>query len=116
MTQSTAGGASAAAVASLMPELKANLARLVAIPGVSALGYPAETRAALLETHDAVVELLRGAGVQQIGTIDLPDSAPVITAELPGPPGSPTVLLYGHYDVAPVGDESRSEEHTSELQ
>ena len=106
MSQSTARGASAAEVASLLPQLKADLARLVAIPGVSALGYPEETRAALLETHDAVVELLRGAGVEQIGTIELPDSAPVITAEIPGPPGSPTVLLYGHYDIAPVGEES----------
>jgi acetylornithine deacetylase/succinyl-diaminopimelate desuccinylase-like protein len=106
MTQSTAGGASAAAVASLMPQLTADLARLVAIPGVSAFGYPEETRAALLETHDLVVELLRGAGVAQIGTIDLPDAAPVITAEVPGPPGSPTVLLYGHYDIAPPGDAS----------
>jgi acetylornithine deacetylase/succinyl-diaminopimelate desuccinylase-like protein len=106
MTQSTAGGASAAAVASLMPQLKADLARLVAIPGVSALGYPAETRAALRETHEMVLDLLRGAGVEQIGAIDLPDSAPVITAEIPGPPGGPTVLLYGHYDIAPVGEES----------
>ena len=103
MTQSTAGGASAAAVASLMPQLKADLARLVAIPGVSALGYPAETRAALRETHEMVLDLLRGAGVEQIGAIDLPDSAPVITAEIPGPPGAPTVLLYGHSDSSPTG-------------
>src|SRR5262249_18064269 len=106
MTKSTAGAASAAAVASSMAGLKADLARLVAIPGVSALGYPQETQAALLETHDAVVELLRGAGGGETGAIALPDSAPVITAEVPGPPGSPTVLLYGHYDIAPVGDES----------
>jgi hypothetical protein len=36
-------------VAALMPQLKGDLARLVAIPSVSALGYPLETRPALLE-------------------------------------------------------------------
>ena len=30
-------------------------------------------------------------------------------AELPGPPGAPTVLLYGHYDIAPVGEEAKWE-------
>ena len=50
-------------VAALMPQLKDELARLVAIPSISALGYPEHTRPALLETHDAIVELLRELGV-----------------------------------------------------
>jgi cysteinylglycine-S-conjugate dipeptidase len=33
----------------------------------------------------------------------------VITGEIPAPDGAPTVLLYGHYDVVPVGDESKWE-------
>ena len=53
------GALPGAAVASLMPQLKEDLARLVAIPSISALGFPEETRPALLETRDAVVELLR---------------------------------------------------------
>ena len=94
-------------VRELMPQLKADLARLVAIPSVSVLGYPEHTRPALIETYDAVVELLRGAGVEQIERLDLPDAAPIVTAEIPAPEGAPTVLLYGHYDIAPVGEESK---------
>jgi acetylornithine deacetylase/succinyl-diaminopimelate desuccinylase-like protein len=90
-------------VRSLMPELTSELGRLVRIPGIA---FPDYDRGPLLEARDAVVELLRGAGVEEIGTLTLPDTAPVITAEIPGPEGAPTVLLYGHYDVVPAGDES----------
>jgi cysteinylglycine-S-conjugate dipeptidase len=88
-----------------MPQLKADLARLVAIPSVSAPGFPEETRPALLEANEAIVELLRDAGVEQLSSLELPETAPVITGEIPAPDGAPTVLLYGHYDVVPAGDE-----------
>jgi acetylornithine deacetylase/succinyl-diaminopimelate desuccinylase-like protein len=90
-----------------MSQLKADLARLVAIPSISGPGYPPETRPAIQEAYETIVELLRDAGVQQLGSLDLPDTAPVITGEIPAPEGAPTVLLYGHYDVVPVGDESK---------
>jgi cysteinylglycine-S-conjugate dipeptidase len=93
-------------VGSLMPQLKGELARLVAIPSVSAPGFPEETRPALLEAHEAIVDLLRDVGVERIGSLELPDTAPVITGEVPGPDGAPSVLLYGHYDVVAAGDES----------
>jgi acetylornithine deacetylase/succinyl-diaminopimelate desuccinylase-like protein len=93
-------------VAPLMPRLKADLARLVAIPSVSEWGFPEHTRPALLEAHDAVRELLRGAGVETLGSLELGGTAPVITGEIPAPDGAPTVLLYGHYDIVPAGDEA----------
>jgi acetylornithine deacetylase/succinyl-diaminopimelate desuccinylase-like protein len=101
--------AAPADAASLLPQLVADLERLVAIPSVSAAGYPEETRPALAEAHDAVVELLRDAGVEELDSLQLPDTAPVITGGIPAPAGAPTVLLYGHYDVVPAGDESEWE-------
>jgi acetylornithine deacetylase/succinyl-diaminopimelate desuccinylase-like protein len=89
-------------VAGLMPELKADLVRLSRIPSIAFPGFP---RAPLLEAHDLVSELLRGVGVHRVETLSLPDTAPVVTGEIPGPAGSPTVLLYAHYDVQPPGDE-----------
>jgi len=88
-----------------MPELKADLARLVAIPSVSSPGFP-EPREPILEAADLVASLLRSAGVRDVAALHLPDTAPVITGHIPGPPGAPTVLLYSHYDVVPPGDAS----------
>ncbi len=95
-----------AAVSAMMPGLREDLARLVAIPSVSEWGYPEHTRPALRQAHEAVLALLRDAGVEQLGSLELPDTAPVIVGEIPAPEGAPTVLLYSHYDVVPAGDES----------
>jgi acetylornithine deacetylase/succinyl-diaminopimelate desuccinylase-like protein len=42
--------------------------------------------------------------VERFGTLNLPDTAPVITGEIPAPHGAPTVLFYGHHDVVGAGD------------
>jgi acetylornithine deacetylase/succinyl-diaminopimelate desuccinylase-like protein len=90
-------------VRELMPQIKADLSRLIALPSVAFPGFPSEP---VLATHDAVVELLRKAGVTKIDKLELPDSPPVIIADLPGPKGAPTVLLYSHYDVVPEGESA----------
>jgi acetylornithine deacetylase/succinyl-diaminopimelate desuccinylase-like protein len=95
-------------VSALMPQLEDELARLVAIPSVSAPGFP-EPRQPLLDAYDLIVELLRDTGVDVLDPLELPDTAPVIMGEIPAPDGAPTVLLYGHYDVVPAGDESKWE-------
>ncbi|MFJ8060180.1 M20/M25/M40 family metallo-hydrolase [Streptomyces sp. NPDC096142] len=86
-----------------MDGLRGDLVRLAAIPSVAFPGFPREP---VIEAHDLLVGLLRGAGVEHIERIELPDTAPVIFAEVPPPtPDAPTVLLYSHYDVQPPGDE-----------
>jgi len=89
-------------VHSLMPELLADLKRLVAIPSVS---VPGRLDPPLLEAFALTSELFAGAGVA-VDRLDLPDTAPVVTGSIPAPPGAPTVLLYSHYDVVAAGDEA----------
>jgi acetylornithine deacetylase/succinyl-diaminopimelate desuccinylase-like protein len=100
-------GALSARVASSMSRLQDELARLVSIPSVSAPDYPEETRPRLLEAHELILDLLQDAGVEELDSHRLPQTAPFITGEIPAPPGAPTVLLYGHYDVVPAGDASK---------
>jgi acetylornithine deacetylase/succinyl-diaminopimelate desuccinylase-like protein len=96
-------------VSALMPALRSDLARLVAIPSVSAPNYPDSTREHLLEAYDEVAALFGDAGVRILDPLELPDTAPVVMGEIAAPDGAPTVLLYSHYDVVPVGDESKWE-------
>ncbi|GGX21703.1 M20/M25/M40 family metallo-hydrolase [Streptomyces albulus] len=87
----------------LMDDLCADLERLAAIPSIAFPGFSPEP---VLQARDLVVELLRAAGVTDIGELNLPHTAPVVTATIPPPtPDAPTVLLYAHYDVQPAADE-----------
>jgi hypothetical protein len=78
-----------AAVHTLMPRLKADLGRLVAIPSISAPGYPEATRPALLAAYEEVVALCRDAGVSILDPLELPGTAPVVMGEIPAPDGAP---------------------------
>lgn len=90
-------------VDALMPWVVTGLGELVRIPSVAAEGFATEP---VMAAHDAVVRLLREAGVERIE--DLPiegKTGPVVLGTVPGPADAPTVLLYSHYDVVPAGDE-----------
>ena len=86
-------------IAALMPEVRANLERLVRIPSVSFPGFdPAEVR----RSADATSQILDGVGMQtQI--LEVEGAHPAVLGRLPGPDGAPTVLLYAHHDVQPQG-------------
>src|SRR6478735_8506388 len=88
-----------AGVAELMPEIIERLEALVRIPSVAFPGFDAEPVYAM---GAAVVELFEAAGATGVSIVDVPDGYPCIFADIPGPEGSPTVLLYAHYDVQPA--------------
>jgi acetylornithine deacetylase/succinyl-diaminopimelate desuccinylase-like protein len=85
--------------AGLMPELLADLERLVAIPSVAFPGYPPEP---VQQMADEALRLFREAGLTNAELQDVPTGYPPVYGELPGPDGAPTVMLYAHYDVQPA--------------
>jgi acetylornithine deacetylase/succinyl-diaminopimelate desuccinylase-like protein len=82
-----------------MPDVIADLSALSAIPSVAFPGFPREP---VLQAANATVDLFRRYGVDSARLLDIPGGYLSVYGELPGPPGSPTVLLYGHYDVQPA--------------
>lgn len=86
-------------VAAAMPGLIDELARLVAIPSIAFPGHPPEP---LDEMAAVMTELLQGVGVRDARPMPAPTGYPPVYGEVAGPPGSPVVLLYGHYDVQPA--------------
>lgn len=89
-----------AAVAADMPRLGELLSTLVKMESVSADGYdPRGVR----DAAESIVGILDGAGFQGARLLESSTGHPAVFAEIPGPEGALTVLLYAHYDVQPPG-------------
>src|ERR1700742_2477163 len=71
-----------------------DLSAFLSIPSVSRDGTH------MAEAAAWVARRLAFAG----GRVVQGDGHPVVRGELEGPPGAPTILVYGHYDVQPAGD------------
>jgi len=83
----------------LMPRAKADLTELVAFRSVADPQQqpPEECRKAA----DWVVKAFTEVGLQDVTSSPTIDGSACIHGVAPGPEGSPTVLLYSHYDVQP---------------
>lgn len=86
-----------------MPPAIEDLKSLVRIPSIAFEGYDRTTVAASAE---AVAALLREAGLPEVRIESVEGGSPAVIARRPAAEGRPTVLLYAHHDVQPVGDEN----------
>src|SRR2546423_12908290 len=89
-----------AAIAREMPGVRADLERLVRIPGIAFTGFD---HAQVERSAEAVAELLRGVGLPDVRIVRK-GGQPAVIGRRPAPAGAPTVLLYAHHDVQPGGD------------
>ena len=89
-----------AAVRDVMPSVRADLEALVRIPSVSADPGRADD---VRRSAEATAELFRGEGFEDVQILSAGGGAPAVVARRPAPEGAPTVLLYAHHDVQPVG-------------
>ena len=90
-----------AKVAELLPALRQDLEALARIPSVSLSAFD---QAHVAASAQAVADLLRAEGLEV--EIIREGGRPAVIGHIDGPEGSPTVMLYAHHDVQPVGAES----------
>jgi acetylornithine deacetylase/succinyl-diaminopimelate desuccinylase-like protein len=93
-----------AAITRELPGVRADLDRLVAIPSIAFAGFD---HAHVQRSAETSAELLRGCGLDV--KIVRAGGQPAVIGTKPAPPGAPTVLLYAHHDVQPIGDAARWE-------
>lgn len=95
-------------VAAEMPQLVQDLTDLVAIESVSS---DSKKAAEIRESANFVAEKFKELGFQvslRTSTNQHKETGhPAVLAQKRNFPGKPTVLLYAHHDVQPVGDEDR---------
>jgi len=88
-----------AAIARELPGVRADLERLVRIPGIAFEGFD---HSHVERSAEAVAELMRGCGLEV--QIVRGSGQPAVVGRRAAPEGAPTVLLYAHHDVQPAGD------------
>jgi acetylornithine deacetylase/succinyl-diaminopimelate desuccinylase-like protein len=88
-----------AAITRELPGVRADLERLVRIPGIAFDGFD---HSHVERSAEAVAELLRGCGLEV--QIVRGSGQPAVIGRRAAPEGAPTVLLYAHHDVQPAGD------------
>ena len=91
-----------AAAAAMMPTIKEELDQMVGVASVAFPGYPPEPVHQMAET---VLGLFKAVGIENAALQEVPTGYPPIYGTLGGPAGSPTVMLYAHYDVQPAPPE-----------
>src|SRR5215468_6704623 len=92
-----------AAVERELPGVLDDLKALARIPGIAFNGFD---HSVVERSAEAVAELLRGAGLPDVRIVRA-GGQPAVIGCRPAPPGAPTVLLYAHHDVQPIGDETQ---------
>jgi acetylornithine deacetylase/succinyl-diaminopimelate desuccinylase-like protein len=73
---------------------------LVRIPSISFPGFDPEP---LRRSAQATADLLTGNGLKDVRILSPDKGHPSVFGQWTGAPGKPTILLYAHHDVQPVG-------------
>ena len=84
------------------PDHIGHLKDLVRVPSISFPGFdPASVR----QSAEAVARILVKSGLKDVQILDTGTGHPSVFGQWTDDPGKPTILLYAHHDVQPVGRE-----------
>jgi len=80
------------------------LCDLIRIPSVSA--NPEHARD-VRRSANAFADVLSDAGMENVDVLDVPEAHPIVCGDWLHRDGAPSMLIYGHHDVQPVGREEK---------
>lgn len=83
---------------------KTTLIELSRIPGISAKPFPPGE---VQRSASAIADALKAVGVENVEVLTIEGVHPYVYGDFIHKKGAPTILLYGHHDVQPVGNEAR---------
>jgi acetylornithine deacetylase/succinyl-diaminopimelate desuccinylase-like protein len=89
-------------VRTFITDIIEDLKELISIPSVAFPDYPQEP---VYRMAKVTADLLVRSGLSNARLLEIPGGYPAVFADIPAPPGAPTVLLYAHYDVQPAQKE-----------
>ena len=87
-------------ITDLMGQAKRDLGELVSCRSVADPKQQPPEQCAM--AADWIVKAFTDVGLQEVARATTPDGSDCVHGHAPGPDGSPTVLLYCHYDVPPA--------------
>lgn len=91
-----------AKVSELMPLALADLKELVSIPSIAFAGYD---QSHVQKSAELVAQKFAELGLLEVQIDSVAKGAPAVLATRAAKAGKPTVMLYAHHDVQPIGDE-----------
>jgi acetylornithine deacetylase/succinyl-diaminopimelate desuccinylase-like protein len=91
-----------AVIESEFDNIRTELENLIRIPSVSAHGYRSDQ---VRRSAEATASWLERSRLKGVRMLEVDRAHPAVFGSIPGPAGSPTVLLYAHHDVQPPGPD-----------
>ncbi|MDZ4660314.1 MAG: M20/M25/M40 family metallo-hydrolase [Pseudomonadota bacterium] len=80
-----------------------DLKELIKIPSISFEGFDKKS---VLDCGHKVADLLKARGLENVKFLEIPNANPFVYGDWLHAKGKPTVLMYAHYDVQPIGQKN----------
>lgn len=84
---------------------KTHLEDLKTLSRIPSISFPGFDHSTIDKSAEAVVRLLKETGLNNVQILRMDGAFPYVYGEWLKAPGKPTVILYAHHDVQPIGRE-----------